>query len=194
VITEEQCVMVHHIVVDSGAAAMFDNHMRGPGGPRPSFPRSLLLIGWLLSVLTYRRSHLRTIHRILLEEVPIQWQEKWGVRWDEVAPSGTRHQCHINEGNLQEISKRVRARYNYSTNFITDEPAKGIFRGDIRQANEAALNELIDCLVRATLPPRPTGWGVSRFLDMLSLSERMGSCPRRDGSFPSSSRLRRCSL
>ncbi len=37
-------------------------------------------------------------------------------------------------------------------------------------------------------------WGVSRFLDMLSLSERMGSCPKRDGSFHHSSRPRLCSL
>ncbi len=37
-------------------------------------------------------------------------------------------------------------------------------------------------------------WGVSRFLDMLSLSERMGSCPKRGGSFHHSSRLRLFSL
>ncbi len=46
-----------------------------------------------------------------------------------------------------------------------------------------------------TLGGRRVGyWGVSRFLDMLSLSERMGSCPRRDGSFHHSSRPRLCSL
>ncbi len=37
-------------------------------------------------------------------------------------------------------------------------------------------------------------WGVSRFLDMLSLSERIGSCPKRDESFHHSSRPRLCSL
>jgi hypothetical protein len=37
-------------------------------------------------------------------------------------------------------------------------------------------------------------WGVSRFLDMLSLSERVGSCPKTDGSFHCSSRPRLCSL
>lgn len=156
-ITNRQCAMVHHIIVDSGTAEIFDKHLRGPGGPKPKFPRSLYLIGWLLAVLTYQKSHIRLIHRILTKEVPMEWQEKWGVRWKVESGDGSSEWRIVTEESLQEISKRVRALYNYTTNFIPDEPKKGIFRGDIRSANEAALNILVDSLIRGTLPMRPAG-------------------------------------
>lgn len=189
-ITDERCAMVDHIIVASGAAETFDQHLRGPGGPKPKFPRSLYLIGWLLAVLTYQKSHIRLIHRILTKEVPMEWQHKWGIRWTVESDNGSSEWRILTEESLQEISKRVRALYNYTTNFIEDEPARGIFRGDIRLANEAALNTLVDALIRGTLPaPRTTRWtrpgcGPPSEVDVRCRLPRI--CSRASGTVPTS--------
>lgn len=155
-ITKGQCAMVHHIVVDSGASAMFNAHMRGPGGPTPRFDRSVYLIGWLLAVLAYQKSHIRLIHRVLLREVPLQWQVRWGVRWQHADADGTLHWRTITEADLQHASKRLRRVYNYTANHVPDRDEPGD-QAHVRQRNQQALNSLIDALLAATLPARPTG-------------------------------------
>lgn len=157
-ITHEMCEMVHHIVVESGAAAAFNKHMRGSGGPRPSFDRSVYLTGWLLTVITKRRSHVREIWKTIVREVPLDWQQKWGVRWERTLADGTTEWACLTEADLQNVSKRFREVYNYTDNHIPDVAQPGD-REDARQRNYRALNELMDTLIGATLPPRPKGAG-----------------------------------
>lgn len=155
-ITEEQCAMVHQIVVDSGAAQMFNEHMRGPGGPKPRFDRAVYLIGWLLAVNAHQKSHIRLIHRVLIRETPLEWQKRWGVRWQETGPDGTVTWNALSEADLQNVSKRFRQVYNYTTNHVPDRKIKGDM-AHVRERNYMALTALMDTLVRATLPARPPG-------------------------------------
>ena len=155
-ITEEQCAMVQHVVVDSGAAEMFNQHMRGPGGPKPRFDRSVYLIGWLLAVFEHKKSHIRLIHKVLTRETPFEWQIRWGVRWQESGPDGTPIWNCLSEADLQNVSKRFRTVYNFTTNHIPDVERPGDM-AHVRARNYTALTALMDTLVGATLPMRPAG-------------------------------------
>ncbi len=67
--------------------------------------------------------------------------------------------------------------------------------GELRLTGEGGfIPTMIKAVLERGLEVELAEWGVSRFLDMLSLSERMGSCPKRDGCFHHSSRPRLSSL
>jgi hypothetical protein len=164
VITPTDCEAVDYIVYgvpdggspDDSVAAKFAAHLRGSAAGRPAtFDRSVFLVGMLLAVMTYGRSHTRLIHQVLTQEVPRDWQEKWGIRQQRTR-NGKASMWVLSEDDLQNVAKRITDRFDYGPNRLTEDTWTG--RCDVeeeRQRRRAALNDLIDSLLMRTCPPRP---------------------------------------
>jgi hypothetical protein len=165
-ITPTDCEAVDYIVygipdactAENSVAAQFGTHLRGStAGRAATFDRAVFLVGMLLAVMTYGRSHTRLIHQILTQEVPRDWQEKWGIRQQRTR-NGQSVTWVLSEDDLQNVAKRITDRFDNGPKRLTEETWTG--RGDVeyeRQRRRKALNDLIDSLLIRTCPPRPRG-------------------------------------
>ena len=165
-ITPIDCETVDYIIygypkdgdeVDS-VGAKFVAHLRGSkAGRSAGFDYSVFLVGMLLAVMTYGRAHTRLIHRVLSQEVPRDWQERWGIR-QKRQKNGKTIEWVISEDDLQNVAARITKQFDYGPDRFTAETWTG--RGGLEEERERrrqALNDLIDTLLMRTCPPRPGG-------------------------------------
>lgn len=147
-ITERDCIAADHIIRASGAGDLFGQGLRrSPRGRKAAFPAEVLLIGKFLAAQAYGDVHLTTVHRVLTREVPIHWQETWGV------VQGAKV---IREFDLQHISRRVSDALDHTAVRLRGRvPDEQIVAE--QQRRRATLNAILDAIIDATLTPRPAG-------------------------------------
>ena len=158
-IEEWHCRAVNLIVFESGAAAVFNEHLRGTkSGAAPTWERAVFLVGMLLGAWEDSRTHITTIHKVLTREVPLDWQYRWGVRQKRYDSHGRRAgDWIVTESDLQNVSRRISKVYNHTTAWIPDpidQPGK---HADQREQARANLYELVDTMLESTLIERPEG-------------------------------------
>lgn len=147
-ITPADIRIAQHVIYDSGAADKFTTALNSdPRGRKPTFDQSLFLLGMFLSARQHRKTHVRLIHKVLTEELPIDQQVTWGIR--KHTPNGDT--WILSEADLQNVSRALKRALNYGA-FL---PAT--FRGNDGEIarRKALLEELTDTLIDATLIPRP---------------------------------------
>jgi len=156
-ITNRECRTADYLIYESGAAQAFAAALRtSPRGRTAGFDPAVFLVGLLLTADRYARTHVRLIHRVLTEEVPLTWQRRWGVRQERTTPDGGRTEWVLSEWDLQNVSTAIRKRLNYSEVFLPDQDEPGD-RAEERAARETRLLSATSAVIQATLPVRPDG-------------------------------------
>lgn len=181
-ITDRDCEAVHHLVHHCSAGDRFKEALRGSRrGRKREWDASLWLIGLLLTVHTYQRSHTRKMHQVLTQDVPLDWQYRWGIRKSRPPRRGQpQPDWVLSEDDLQNVTRLITKRLDYSRRRFT-----AWLKGDLeeeRQRRYRVLNSVVDALLKATLPDRPEGARMYA-LDGTGLwaSERSGgSLPKED--------------
>ena len=163
-ITPIDCEAVDYIVFgypeggtpDDSAAVKFRTHLRGSATGRPAgFHRGLFLVGMLLAVMTYGKAHTTLIHQVLTQEVPRDWQTKWGIRQTR-SRKGQQTEWVLSEDDLQNVAGEITERFDYGPDRLTTDTWRGEEPvEDERERRRRALNDLIDTLLARTCPPRP---------------------------------------
>ncbi len=156
-ITQRDINTIQHVVFDSGAAEKFEAALRKSKAGRPSnFRPSLFLVGMLLAAQMRKHIFLTDMHKALTEELPLETQFAWGIRKADVASDGTPDIWLLSIDDLQNVSRAVLARLNYSKQRCPDRQTPGDM-SDERARRYEAITDIMDTLISATLIPRPQG-------------------------------------
>jgi hypothetical protein len=148
VITPADIRIAQHVIYNSGAADKFRDALTSDKrGRKPSFDQALFLLGMFLSARQHGKTHIRLIHKVLTEEVPIDQQVTWGIR--KQTPNGDTWM--LSEADLQNVSRSLKRALNYRA-FL---PKKHSGNEEEVARRKRLLEDLTDTLIDATLIPRP---------------------------------------
>ena len=156
-INERDCAAAQYLFFDSGAADEFRAMLRPTNrGRRCGFDPTIFLVGTYLSAQKYGRTHISTAHQVLTEDVPLEWQHRWGIRQERTDDDGQPFGWVISVDDLENVSSAIRQRINYSANYLPDQTEAGD-RQALRQSRQTRLEDFTDLLLAASGIPRPDG-------------------------------------
>lgn len=152
-ITPTDIRIAQHTIYDSGAAQAFREALAPKGrGRKPKVDQALYLVGMFLAAREHAQTHIRLIHKVLTQELPIDQQYAWEIRKSDPT-RGPDKEWVISEADLQNISRTFKRALSY-----------GVFAPDEVQQDQPALAErkqtlesIIDLIITSTHTPRPTG-------------------------------------
>lgn len=153
-ITPDDLRAAQYVIYTSGAAQRFRDALTSPrGGRKPAFNQELFLLGMFLSVLVYARSHIRLIHRVLTQEIPLDEQIALGIR-RPASRDGRTPAWVITETDLQNVSRSLHRALAHlpgaAPDEVLDNPAEVLRRA-------CTLHGVTDTVTDPTLIDRPAG-------------------------------------
>ena len=156
-ISQKDLVAIDYIVFKSGADQKFRTALKSDTrGRHASSDQSLFIAGMLMAVRIYNKAHISKIHHALTEDLPMQWQFDWKVRQTRRDAQGKPYVWTIGINDLQNISRSVLDRMNYSEKRLPDQIEPGDMAEE-RTRRYEMLIDLVDTLLIASLIPRPEG-------------------------------------